>query len=327
VPPADEQPLPVRLSRVIGQLTRDVESAAGVGDSVPSLAVWSNVLRCVADAEPDWMDERDLPAQARISRRLAVSAVTGAARRAWIETEVITGKHRRVRLAALGTAAAQTWPEHLTALDAKWAASDLRGVIEALVARLPLELPHFPATYGSADVSAIGAPYSNRTGSGRLHGTDWTPVPRGDGDTVTLLPITALLSQALGAFTIDYEDQFQWPLANTTLVLVHLSSEPRPLADVPGRHEITGNGKSLTERHGITTVTRDPDDPRRNLVALTPRGAAVLQHHPARLEATEKEWRARYGGDIVDGLRAALAPVAARAESQPDHVLAPLHLG
>ena len=197
---------------------------------------------------------------------------------------------------------------------------------------LPLELPHHPATYGPADVSATGAPYVQRSkGTGAdaepVHGQDWKPVRRGDADTVSSLPLTTLLSQALMAFTIDYENGFPWPLANTANVLCHLSAEPRPLADVPGDHEITGNGKSLTERHLIAVVTRDPNNARTKLVALTGRGQTVMQHHPARLEAVERAWRERFGDAAVSSLRDALAPVAASAREQPDHVIAPLHNG
>jgi hypothetical protein len=317
---AGTPPLPVLLSRVLGALTAEVEAAAGVGPAMPSLAVWSNVLRCVADGGADGIGERALPAAARISRRLATAAVTGSTRRGWIAAEG-GGKARNLRLADAGRGAADVWPARLGVLDAEWGKRPLRGVLEALVSQFELELPHFPASYGTADPSAIGGPY---TPAGK-HGVDWKPVLRGAGDTVSSLPLTALLSQALVDFTMAYERAFPWPLASTATVLVHLGSDTRPLADVPGDHGIAGNGKSLLERHLIATVTADPANPKRKLVALTDRGAAVVHHHPARLEAVEAEWRNRYGDDLVTGLRQALG--AMPTEDQPDHVIAPLHLG
>jgi hypothetical protein len=326
-------PLPVLLSRALGQLTAEVEEAADVGPAMPSLAVWSNVLRCIADAGPDGMDERSLPEAARISSRLATAAVTGAARRGWISVgpSGARGKSRHMDLTDAGRSAAETWPSRLAALDAAWAQSPLRGVLEEVVGNLVLELPHFPASYGAADPSATGGPFVQPSKAAHgvpAHGTDWRPVTRADGDTVSSIPLTALLSQALMAFTIDYEDRFPWPLASTTTVLCHLAVEPRQLNDVPGEHGITGNGKSLLERHLIAVVTPDPADARSKLVALTDRGVAVMQHHPARLEAVETAWRERFGDSVVARLLDALGPVAGSASPVlPDHVIAPLHQG
>ncbi|HUQ38985.1 MAG TPA: hypothetical protein VM030_02440, partial [Acidimicrobiales bacterium] len=326
-----EGSLPVLLSRSLGALTVEVETAAGVGSDVPSLAVWSNVLRCVAGGNGG-LDERDLPGAARISSRLATAAVTGCARRGWLVVSPAPdgGKARRLELTEVGRAAARDWPAQLGALDARWAGTPLRAGLEGIVSQLPLELPHFPAPYGAADPSAIGGPYmqgAKRTEGIPAHGKDWRPVPRTDGDTVTALPVTALLSQALMAFTIDYEDLFPWPLESTLNVLCHIGPQPAPLANVPGDHGITGVGKSLLERHLIAVVTRAEDDPGQKLVALTDRGQLVMEHHPRRLEAVEAEWRDRFGAALT-ALRNALAPLAASAPSSaPDHPMAALHLG
>jgi hypothetical protein len=324
-------PLSVLVSRVLGQITSEVEVAAGVGPSMPSLAMWSNVLRCVAHAGPGGMEESALPRAARLSSRLTTAAVTGAARRGWIGVGPGEGKKsRHIELADAGRAAAEVWPVELATLDGGWRSSPLRALLEELVAQVPIELPYFPASYGTADPSAIGGPYmqeSKKPEGTLVHANDWRPVPRRDGDTVSSLPITALLSQALMAFTIDYENQFPWPLANTATVLCQLSAVPIPLADVAGDHGITGNGKSLTERHLIAVVSPDPANTKRKLVALTDRGVLVMKHHPERLDAVDAMWREQFGDALVTGLRDALTPLADAATDQPDHVIAPLHLG
>lgn len=320
-------PLPVLLSRVLGHLTAQVEEAAGVGDDVPSLAVWSNILRCVADAGAGGLDERELPEAARISSRLATAAITGSVRRGWMTAEG-SGKKRRLELTDSGRTAAKTWPDQLAALDKQWNETPLRRVLEELVGQLELELPHFPASYGAADPSATGAPFirPKKPPEGVVHGTDWRPVHRGEGDTVSALPVTALLSQALMAFTIDYENGFPWPLHSTLTRLVHIDVEPKPLADLPEGHGIAGNGKSLLERHLIVEVSTDAA--KRKLVALTDRGKQVKQHHPGRLEAVETEWRDRYGDELVTALRDVLSPlVTGEAEARADHLMGPLHLG
>jgi hypothetical protein len=328
---ADNLPLSVLLSRVLGSLTAEVEEAVKLKGEMPSLAVWSNVLRCVADGKRDGIDERSLSEAARISKRLAVAAVTGSARRGWIRVEPIpgAGKHRRVHLSDVGQVAARVWPKHLATLDEVWKGSALLTALEELVRQLPFELPHFPAAYGTADPSAIGGPSmqgAKRRDDLPAHGNDWKPVMRGETDTVSGLSVTALLSQTLMAFTIDYEDKFPWPLANTATVLRHIGTEPCPLADLPVDHEITGQGKSLLERHLIVAVTADPTDSRKKLVALTDRGELVLTHHPRRLEAVEKEWRVCFGDALIAGLRDELGRAAPDGD-YPDHVIAPLYLG
>jgi hypothetical protein len=220
------------------------------------------------------------------------------------------------------------WSERLAALDAKWRGTPLRAALECLVAQFRFELPHFPASYGAADPSAIGGPYmqnAKRKDDLPAHGKDWKPVMRSDEDSVSSVPITALLSQALVEFTIDYEDRFPWPLANTTTVLCHIDKEPSPLSDLPSGHGIVGKGKSLLERHLIVNVTQDPDNRRKKLVSLSDRGELVLAHHPKRLDAVEKEWSERYG-ELVAELRAELDRASAALDGDyPDHVIAPLY--
>ena len=108
-------------------------------------------------------------------------------------------------------------------------------------------------------------------------------------------------------------------------VLCHLGPEPKPLAEVPGDHHIKGNGKTLVERHLIAVVTQDRTGSK--LVALTDRGQAVMHHHPLRLETVEAEWRERFGDSTITAVRDALEPLAAEAQDQPAHVVAPLHFG
>lgn len=318
---SDQRPLPVLLSHVLGAMTAAIEDK-----EAGAFATWCNVLRLIDDG----IDERELPAAARISSRLATAWVTKAAREGLITAEPMKGtKNRRIQLTEAGAAAAKAIAARVGALDAQWRGSPLRDALERLVTQLRFELPHFPASYGTADPSAIGGPYmqnQKRKDDLPAHGADWKPVIRADGDTVSNLPVTALLSQALTAFTIDYEDRFPWPLASTATVLRHVTSKPRPLADLPEGHGITGKGKSLLERHLIVSVSPDPTDKRKKLVALTDRGELVLKHHPQRLEAVEKEWSDRYSEALVAQLRGALIEAAENTEgTYPDHVTAPLY--
>lgn len=117
-----EQPLSVLLSRVLGMLTNQLEGAAGVATgAAPRLAVGSNVLRCVDDAGPEGLSERDLPAAARISSRLATAALTAAAHRGWVATDASEGAKRwRMTLTDRGRKAAEIWRDQLATLDEEW---------------------------------------------------------------------------------------------------------------------------------------------------------------------------------------------------------------
>jgi hypothetical protein len=322
---AEALALPVLLSRVLGGVTGELQQTLAPATGVASLAVWSNVLRCVRDGG----SERDLPADARISKRLAVAAVTGARRRGWLTTTP-GSRGRDLRLTDVGHMSVEAWDQHLSAFDADWSDSPLRVWLESMVGQLPVELPYFPASYGTADPSAVGGPFvAPRPDLGvPAHGQDWRPVLRSDGDTVSMVPLTGLLSQALVAFSIDYEARPMWPLASTTLVVRHLRGEPMPLADVPGEHDIAGNGKSLLERHGVALVTTDPANPKRKVVQLTARGENIRRAHDGALSECETAWRLRFGHDVVTGLRRALeAHPSASDSTLPDHVVAPLHHG
>src|ERR1700735_1758099 len=74
--------------------------------------------------------------------------------------------------------------------------------LEALVSQLELEHPHFPVPYGTADP----------TFSGGGPGVNWKPVAREAAFSVARLPVTALLSQALVAFAIEYERERRGPI-------------------------------------------------------------------------------------------------------------------
>ena len=243
------------FSQVLGRLTAQAE--AGLAEGLPPLPVWANVLRCL---DSSGLNERDLAEAARVSKRLVPAAVTRVSDAGWITAQTVAGKDRILRLTDKGKSASDTWRARLAQIDQDWASTPLRESLEHTVGRLPFQLPHFPASYGSADPSAIGGPYmqqGKRKDGIPAHGLDWRPVYRGAGDTVSSLSFTALLSQALLAFTIDYEDEFPWPLASTANVLVHIGKPPTPLPELPANHGITGYRQSLLELPLIVAPTKE----------------------------------------------------------------------
>lgn len=98
-----------------------------------------------------------------------------------------------MRLTVHGFDVAARWESLQDAADERWRAKvgfdkpvKLRAALENIVGKLPLEHPHYPAGYGAADARVTGG-----------NGQDWKAVPRKPGDTVSHLPLSALLSQAI----------------------------------------------------------------------------------------------------------------------------------
>ena len=84
----------------------------------------------------------------------------------------------------------------------------LRLALASVVDRLPIELPHYLTGYGAGDPSITGGDYlPEQPGPPRIpaHGQDWPVVLREEGDDAGQLPLPALLSEVLAAFSVDYE--------------------------------------------------------------------------------------------------------------------------
>lgn len=154
--------------------------------------------------------------------------------------------------------------------------------LEALVSQLELEHPHFPVPYGTADPSFRGR------GPG---GVDWKPVPRQPTSSVEGLPLTALLSQALVAFAIDYEKERRGPIQWAANVLQGIADDGVEVPSLPKTGTISMRN---LERMGVGTVDRD------NIVRLTTRGRAMRDAYRPLCEQIESQWRDQMGASLID---------------------------
>jgi hypothetical protein len=269
--------------------------------NLPSLAVWSNVLRPVGDE----IELRALPAAARLSKRAVRSAVGAAEKRGWLVTEGAT-----VRLSPAAEAAREQWPTIEADVDAAFVGLDTR--LRALVRQLYLEWPHYPTGYGPADHSITGGVYT--LGGGRTdstvptHGADWVPVTRDDvdGSSVEGLSVSALLSQAFVGFAADFEELWLGGLHLAATVLRLLPDEGLPVTGLPMLSRLKGDGKSVLERHGFIEIRRNADDPKMRVAVPTARGRYTRDEYDPTVGRVEERWRKKYGVDVVDSLRAAL---------------------
>jgi hypothetical protein len=157
-----------------------VDEGAG---RMPSLEQWANLLRVLDDRGVRY---RELPALLRLSKRAVRSRLSSAIRNGWVE-ELKSGRDQAtVRLTVFGFDVGARWKPLQDSAEDRWRekvgadrTSRLRPSLEELVAMMPLEHPHYPASYGAADGG---------------NGQDWKGVPRKNGDTVSHLPLSALIS-------------------------------------------------------------------------------------------------------------------------------------
>jgi hypothetical protein len=287
--------LPSLLLTVLGGLERVYIDEGAGRFAIPSLDLWANLLRAVHEAG---IDRRELPAILRLSKRAVRSRVSTTVRHGLVEELKVSRGQGIVRLTDRGSDVAARWKVLQQTAEERWRAAvgihwsgELRASLEGLVTSLPLEHPHYPASYGVADASITGG-----------NGVDWLAVPRGDGDTVSDLPLSALVSEALVAFAMQYEEESPVALSLSTDVIRRIPAGGRPLREVD-----SSPGVSALIRHGFVRVCGTKG---REIACLTPRGLDVHRAYEQRIQAVETSWREKFGSDPVTALRCALEEMA-----------------
>ena len=126
------------------------------------------------------------------------------------------------------------------------------------------------------------------------------------------------MSQALVAFTIDYEAAGKGvlPVVANTLRLV--PDEGVPLASLPMTFGLSGNGKTLLERHRIATVESDSATGRK-VVRLTDVGREERDGYQPTLARIIEQWNRRYGEALVSDLSHSLHAVVVELDPGLPH--------
>jgi DNA-binding MarR family transcriptional regulator len=318
--PGETTPLSTLLARALIAFLRDYERASEQRTTVPPLALWANILRVLTETA---VDQRDVPAAASISVRAARSGVDAAVRAGWAATEphprLKSG--RMVRLTPAGADAQRAGLETIAAVEARWREvlgadrmTTVREPLQALVGRLPLELPHYPTGYGQGDPRPTGGAYlAGDPGPPRVpgHGAEWPVVPRDPDAGVEMLPLPSLLSQALTAFAIDYEETGAGWFVPTAVLLRLFDDDTLPLTAAPAGAFIGTSGKSTLERHRIMRVETNPAQPKAKRIVLRTRGRQMRDAYLPTTAEIERRWRAEFGSGLVDGLREMLTRLVA----------------
>ena len=322
-----ETPLSFLLSHAFTAFERDYGVANGGDAAQPSMALWSNFLRVIND---DGVPSRDLPNRAILSRRGQRAVLRDLQRLGWVRV-VKEGRTSHLQLTDAGHQASATAARKLAAVEKEWHArfetprlDALHESLIALVSQFEIELPWCMTGYGPGDVSATGGNYvAAQEGPPRLphHGEDWPVVLRQSKD-VDALPLSALLSQALTMFTIDYE----WAMRGygaglylTTTLLRFIDDGGMALEQARALGDVTGNGKSGTERHFVTVVEPgSPSDGSRK-VYLTPKGKRARDSFSYLVQAVERDWAERYGACTAQLREALTAMDADFGPNLPDY--------
>ncbi len=160
------------------------------------------------------------------------------------------------------------------------------------------------------------------------------------------LPLSALLSQVLVAFTIEFDNEAEHRMPHTTTrhgaassllrgpwlvslvmyanCLQHLGEQPISLLELEGRARTHTNLHGM-QRWGYIRVAPDPADKRAKppqsawLVRPTVAGQAATEIWRPLFGVIERRWRSRFGDELVDRLREALCSLVVQLDTRlPD---------
>jgi DNA-binding MarR family transcriptional regulator len=308
-------PLPTLLSQILVALTISLDNEfehrmphtttmgkkRGLGTPGPWLVswpMWANFMRYVS---PDGVRLGDLRQQPGVGASALEGTNPGMVRWGYVTLAVPPGAPEQrsrledmvVRQTQAGQRAQAIWEELRSACEPNWreafGSSNLDSLQHALIGildQVDTELPRY--------ITPLVAPSEPRQ----------TPVDD--------LDLTALLSQVLMLFTIDYERDAGDPLFMAANVLRVVGHDGTPTRDLPRRSGISKEAINLMigplHKGRLVNVEPDTTTPRQKLARLTPAGAAAKAIYERLPGAIEKAWTTRFG-DRVAALRAAAEAV------------------
>jgi len=212
----------------------------------------------------------------------------------------ITVRDGVVRLTPRGAHAKVVWGPLADEIEARWAArfgggevDALRAALGAVALRLSGALPAFLPVL----------PFDLRT-----------QLPPGVGDDGPD-DLISRMARVLLAFTLDFERDSPLALPVCANMLRVLSAAETRVRDLPSE---TGVSKEavrwalgILARGGLATAEPDAGG-RGQVVRLTEGGLQAKRGYDERLAEVEAEWRDRFGGRVIDALKAPLARINPR---------------
>jgi DNA-binding MarR family transcriptional regulator len=272
----------------------------GQGAWLVSLVMWANFMRFVGE---QGRPLSELAEQARMTN------LKGLVRWGYIVLEPDPADPHPapprgdwlVRTTRHGARAQEVWRPLAGEIEGRWrerfgarAIAALRGELEAVAGRLELELPHY------LPVSGVHRQDPERW---RARG--------GPGEAPASLDLSALLSQVLLAFTIDFERESPLSLALSANALRVIAADGVAVRDLPALTGLSREANAVAlgflERNALALVEDDPRAARTKVARLTERGDRAQGKYARLLRSVEGNWRVRFGAEAIDRLRASLA--------------------
>jgi DNA-binding MarR family transcriptional regulator len=269
------------------------------GPWLVSMPMWVNFLRFVDQDGTPLRDLRDAERLTNLPGLRRWGYVDIRPDRADNRPNPPPGDHL-VHLTRHGRRAREVWQPLADTIETRWrdrfgtdTTTALGDALATLTSRFTLDLPHCLPVAGMR----------------RLDHAVW---PRVDPGGVTP-GLAAMLSQAVLAFTIDFERESRLSLAVSATGLRVLTEDGVLVRDLPAltgvsREAVSGAVKFL-QRTDCAEVTPHPTIARAMLVRLTPKGQAAAAKYRWLLAETERDWRTRFGAAEIDSLRDALGSV------------------
>ncbi len=318
--------LPILLSHALFAFESDYKN--GPSPQLPSLPVWSNLLRVL---DSNGIVQNDIEQRAVISTRTCKAVVKQCISMGWIELKK-RGSPRSKSFASLtkiGEQVKSNGESRVRDVEGNWDTRthstyrDLRSALQQVVSHFPLKYPYFVTGYGPADDSLTGGlyvPQETKPSEVPAHGMEWPVVFRDKNESVDGVPLFGLLSQALTGFALDYERNRLGSLGHVLKLYRYIGNDGVELKSVREKGKITGGGRSLHERH--MNVVLEPGKPTNDsrMVYLTPKARRARDSYPSLVRTVEEEWISKFGESTMSDLRLALEELDATLPSRlPDY--------
>ena len=296
---------------------------------LPSLEVLSNILRVVPK---EGINLKDLEVAAVLSTRVVRVVVRHCVEHGWLTLATLPGRKTPsiVKLTDLGQTVLSRGSRRLRRVQRTWLQRydstllQLVTTLQTIARSFDLAYPHYISGYGVGDEALTGGNYlPAETGPPRVpaRGVEWPVVTRSQSAASGSRSFPAQLCQILTQFALDYESANVGRLGLTTVFFRHIPDEGISLAQARALQPVTGNGKSLHERHmNIVIEPGKPSDGSRR-VWPTQKTRRARDVYASQLAVLERQWSTQYGIARMANLKRNLRKIVESFEtaSLPDY--------
>jgi hypothetical protein len=209
-----------------------------------------------------------------------------------------------VRATSKGRLARKIWSDLIPEIEQRWrerfgadAVDKLRAALTSIVSQLDPQLPDCLPILKYGLVS--GGPKPQKSEPTR--------------NDVPVIPLPALLAQALLAFALEFERKSEVSLAICANVLRVVDEEGTAIRQIPARSGVSKEGVAMAltflTKRGFAKVLSAPSPAKTKIPHLTHRGVLARADYPKLVGTIESGWIERYGEKPVAALRSALEPM------------------